>query len=119
MLLATAATMAFGGNAVPVAYFRLTDPDTIVIGWSSGQLSVDRVDVAQTEVAITITVTVVSLPMPQTAVGIPAERTIDLEEPLGHRQVLSGATGEPVLQTRCLPPRFAAPDCVIEPPSAD
>jgi hypothetical protein len=79
------------GRTDRLEYYRMMDPDTIIIGVVSGRIAWTRVtDVAETGSEVRITVRTIDNPLPATGQGFPIELTVDLDEPLGHRVVVDG-----------------------------
>lgn len=80
--------VASPGNVLMLDYYELEDADTIRVGTSAGSAAWTRVtDVTETSSKVQITVKSWSWPVPQADVGYPIELTVNLETPLGDRQV--------------------------------
>ena len=95
IVLAIAAVLIIGfvilrpGAPVPIGYYRLVDGDTIIVGVDSSEDGETRVtSVEETQASVTITVQWFSSSiLSRAGVGIPMEFTVDLQEPLGDREV--------------------------------
>jgi len=98
-----------------IDYYRLTTPNTIVVGVTGGRWTwLTRIDSIQ-EAASTVTITARTAYVgPGTAIGIPIEFTVTLRDPLGDRPVVDGTNGGVAVQTRCPPPLYLASGCVID-----
>jgi hypothetical protein len=113
-LLLIAAIGAFD-RPTRIEYYRVTAPTSIVIGVTSGRATWTRiVEVAETASAVTITVKSVEVPLPQTPLGVGLELAVALHDPLGDRSIVDGTDGNVAVQTRCIPPLYFAPGCVVE-----
>jgi len=98
-----------------ISYYRVTASNALVVGVTAGPWTwMTRVsEVEDASSSVTIWVRTSHVPLPQTAEGHPIELTVTLHDPLGNRAVVDGADGNLVVQTRCLPPVFRAPGCVV------
>lgn len=109
------AIVAFGGRSVAIDYYRVVDDRELVIGVTGGKGSWPRasVDEEQGTVIITANLFEWGFGLPQTAVGIPLEAKVTLEQPLDDRVVVDGSNGSEPVQTRCGWPTYRAPECVV------
>jgi hypothetical protein len=100
-------------RAMPISYYRVVDPQTLVVGSLTGAGAWTRLtSVAETPAAVTVTVSSLSAPLPGTAAGYSLELVVKLHDPLGSRPVVDGSNGDTVSRTRCLLPGYFAPGCV-------
>jgi hypothetical protein len=108
-VLVLVAVLALAGSrmldaASPIVYYRVIDPQTLVVATSEGRGAWTRVT-SITETPTTVTITVSSFWFrlgPATDEAYAVESTAKLHEPLGSRTVIDGSSGLPVQQG---PPR--------------
>ena len=99
---------------VRIDYVRVESPSTLVVGVTAGPSSWTRVSgVSTSSNAISIGVRTLPRPGPGTALGVPVELRIDLEAPLGARQVIDASDGAVVTETDCPLPVVFGPGCVV------
>jgi hypothetical protein len=96
-----------------IYYYRVVDERTLIVGTSAGPGAWTRVtSVIETPSTVTITVSSLVVQLgPGTAVGVNAESTAKLRDPIAGRTVIDGSSGLPVQRTHCLPPSYLAPGC--------
>jgi hypothetical protein len=97
-----------------IAYYRVADEHTLVVGTVTGPGALTRItNVIETPSTVTITVSSLVVQLgPGTALGVPVESTTTLHDPIGSRTVIDGSNGLPVQRTACLPPAYFAPGCI-------
>ena len=80
-----------GGTPLPADYYRLVDPDTIIVTGVTGEGQWTRVtNVSESPSEVRITVRSLQGPGTQIGIGYPIEWTVDLGAPLGDRVVNDG-----------------------------
>jgi hypothetical protein len=100
-------------SATWIAYYRVVDERTLLVGTVSGPGAWTRVtNVAETPATVAITVSSFFVQLgPGTAEGIAYESVAQLRDPLGDRTVIDGSSGLPVQRATCPPPAVFAPSC--------
>lgn len=86
-----------GGRPLPADYYRLGDPDTIIVTGVTGQGQWTRItNVSESSSEVRITIRSLRWPGTYVDIGYPVEWTLDLSGPLGARAVNDGFNDLPL-----------------------
>lgn len=112
--------VAFGGRSAAIDYVRMVGDHELVIGVTGAKADWPRIKVDEQDSTVTVTVNLFdwSMGLPQNAVGVPLAEHVNLHRPLGQRSIVDGSTGSEPPRTRCEPPLYLAPGCVVQPGEA-